>query len=327
MKRLGLCIVFVSLLAAAAGAVVARADGLPVQGVDIGGVGLVAASGEARYVTLPARRDTVLARVKPAGGQIADSRLLRGEFTIPAVAYDGSAGGLSADGKTLVLIVPRASFPRVTTGLIVIDTRRLRPRMRVTLQGDFSFDAISPRGSLLYLIEYVSPKDPTRYVVRTYDLRSGRLLARPVIDPREPGEKMRGAPLTRATSGDGRWAYTLYDGAGQAPFVHALDTSTASARCIDLDTLAGADLSKLRFRLDGAGHTLTVGTNQQALAIVDTRTFGVSTPTSPALAAERDTGHIPWTRVALASAGLLVAAAGSVFGLLRRHRRRLAAVQ
>lgn len=326
MKRLGLCIAFGLLLTAAIGVAVARADGLPVQGVDVGGVGVVAPYGDARYVTLPAGRDTVLARVKPAGGQIADSRLLRGEFTIPAVAYDGSAGGLSADGQTLVLIVPRASFPRVTTGLMVIDTRKLRPRKLVHLWGDFSFDAISPRGSLLYLIEYVSPRDPARYVVRAYDLRSGRLLARPVTDPREPGEKMRGAPLTRATSADGRWAYTLYDGAGQTPFIHALDTSTASARCIDLDTLAGADLSKLRFRLDGGSNTLTVGTNQQRLAVVDTRTFRVSAPTSAVLAAERETGRIPWVFVALAS-GLLVGAAGSVFGLLRRHRRGLAAVQ
>ena len=46
---------------------------------------------------------------------------------------------------------------------------------------------------------------------------------------------MRGQPLTRATSPDGRWAYTLYDGAGKEPFIHALDTSTRSARCIDLD--------------------------------------------------------------------------------------------
>jgi hypothetical protein len=327
MKRLGLSIVFVLLLAAAVGAVAARADGLPVLGIDVGGVGVVASSGDARYVTLPAGRDTVVARVKRSGGQIVDSRLLRGKFTIPAVAYDGSAGGLSADGQTLALIVPRISFPRAQTGMMVIDTGRLRPRKRVSLRGDFSFDAISPRGSLLYLIEYVSPRDPTRYLVRAYDLRSDRLLARPVIDPREPGEKMRGAPLTRATSADGRWAYTLYDGAGKTPFIHALDTSTRSARCIDLDTLAGADLSKLRFRLDGAANTLIIGTKQQPLAVVDTRTFRVSTPTSAAAGGERDTSRIPWAFVALASAGLLVGAVGTVFGLLRRHRRRLVAAQ
>jgi hypothetical protein len=298
-----------------------------VLGVDVGGVGVLAPSGDARYVTLPAGRNTVLARVKPAGGQIVASRLLQGRFTIPAVAYDGSAGGLSADGRTLTVIVPREDFPRVQTELTVIDTRRLRPRQLISLRGDFSFDAISPHGSLLYLIEYVSARDPTRYAVRVYDLRSGRLLARPVIDPREPGEKMRGSPLTRATSAGGRWAYTLYDDAGKTLFIHALDTSTRSARCIDLDTLAGADSSQLRLHLNRAGNTLTVGRNQQRLAVVDTSTFRVHTPTSAAAAPERDTRRIPWTLVALAGAGVLVAAAGSAFGLLRRHRRGVVAVQ
>ena len=40
-------------------------------------------------------------------------------------------------------------------------------------------------------------------------------------------------------SPDGRWAYTLYDGNGKTPFIHALDTSRSTARCIDLDALAG----------------------------------------------------------------------------------------
>ena len=48
--------------------------------------------------------------------------------------------------------------------------------------------------------------------------RLSRLLAAPVVDPREETDKMRGSPLTRTTSADGRFAYTLYDGAGAAPF-------------------------------------------------------------------------------------------------------------
>jgi hypothetical protein len=61
------------------------------------------------------------------------------------------------------------------------------------------------------------------------------------VDPREPDEDMRGYPITRASSPDGRWAYTLYDGAGKHPFVHALDTQGRTAACIDLDGLAGRD--------------------------------------------------------------------------------------
>src|SRR6266508_2701124 len=228
MKAAGLRVAFVlaALLAAGVGAATARADGLPVLGVDVGGVGVVAPSGDARYVTLPAGRDTVVARVNPRSGRILASRLVPGAYTIPAVAYDGSASGLSSDGRTLALIQPRVSFPRAQTALLIVEARRLRARKLVRLRGDFSFDAISPGGSLLYLIQYLSPTDPTRYLVRTYALRAGRLLATPVTDPRERGEKMRGSPLTRASSPDGRWAYTLYDGAGQTPFIHALDTQT-----------------------------------------------------------------------------------------------------
>src|SRR5438067_12031197 len=102
----------VALLAAGVGATTARADGLPVLGIDVGGTGVVARSGDARYVTMPANGNTVVARVNPHSGRILGSTLVRGNFTIPAVAYDGSVGGLSAAGRTLVLVQPRAGFPR-----------------------------------------------------------------------------------------------------------------------------------------------------------------------------------------------------------------------
>src|SRR5204863_3995643 len=161
-------------------------------------------------------------------------------------------------------------FPRAPTPLMIRDARGLRRLWIVRLRGDFSFDAISPRGSLVYLIEYISPTDPTSYRVRAYDLTSDRLLAKPVVDPREPGEKMGGSPLTRAMSTNGRWAYTLYDGAGKTPFVHALDTSTRSARCIDLDALAGTALSRLRLHVDAAADTLTVSSGRRPVVVIDT---------------------------------------------------------
>ena len=45
---------------------------------------------------------------------------------------------------------------------------------------------------------------------------------------------MDGYPLTRVTSADGRWVYTLYQngGVGGYPFVHALDTVRGVAHCI-----------------------------------------------------------------------------------------------
>jgi hypothetical protein len=274
--------VVIGLAVAAAVAGAARADGLPVVGIDAGPGGVPAPDGNARYVTLPAGTGTVVAKVGQEGGEVIRSRFLRGRFAVPVVALDGSAAGVSSDGGTLVLVRPRATFPRATTSFAVLDANRLRAPQRITLDGDFSFDALSPDGDLLYLIEYVAPKDPNRYQVRAFDLGAGRLLPAPIVDPREPDEAMRGLPITRATSIDGRFAYTLYDGGGGHPFVHALDTSGRTAACIDLDALAGrSDLYELRLDTPPDGRALEVVAATGPVAVIDTTTFAVSEPTAP----------------------------------------------
>ncbi len=303
-------------IVACATAATASADGLPVLGVDVGSKGVTVPGAAARYVTLwSGPKTTVVARVRRNGGRVDRSRLLEGTFTIPAVAYDGSASGLSADGKVLVLIQPRVSFPRARTSFAVLDARRLRVLKVLRLQGDFSFDAISPRGNRIYLIQYLSAKDPTKYAVRALDIRAGRLLPEPVVDPHEADEQMRGQPLSRAMSLDGRWAYTLYDGNGKTPFVHALDTSRATARCIDLDTIGGAEnLWRLRLSIRGDGKQLAVRDGSQTELVVSTRTFAVSRPSAPAAAAQESSLTWPWAAgagalvLALAAAGLVVAA-------------------
>jgi hypothetical protein len=304
-------------IAAGAEASTARADGLPVLGVDVGSKGVTVPGAAARYVTLWAGpRSTVVARVARNGGRIVRSKLLEGAFTIPAVAYDGSASGLSADGSELVLIEPRASFPRARTSFAVLDARRLRLLKVLRLQGDFSFDAISPSGNRIYLIQYLSPKDATKYAVRAYDLRAGRLLPEPVVDPHEADEQMRGQPLSRAMSPDGRWAYTLYDGNGKTPFVHALDTSHATARCIDLDALKGNRyLWRLRLTIGGNGKQLALRDGSETELVVSTKTFAVRTPPAPtaARAARQEESSLIWPWAAGASAlALVVAAAGLV---------------
>ena len=267
---------FVAALVAALVPTAARADGLPVLGIDVGSSGVSSSSDGVRYVTIPAGKRTIVERVAQHGGQVLAWRSLRGTFTIPAVAYDGSAGGLSADGTTLVLIEPRTSFPRAATRLLVLSTDGLKSLRAVKLRGDFSFDAVSPAGSWLYFIHYISPTDPTRYLVQAYDMRRGRLMAKPIIDPDEPGEKMRGNPLSREMSADGRWAYTVYDGAGATPFVHALDTVARSAHCIDLDGVPpGTDLWQLRLDIDRAGKRLVVRDRATPLLVVDLRTLRV----------------------------------------------------
>src|SRR4029077_747347 len=85
-------------------------------------------------------------------------------------------------------------------------------------------------------------------------------------------EKMRGNPLSRVMSPDGRFAYTLYDGNGH-PFVHALDTASSTARCIDVAGLPPKLLWSLRLHLTGGGTVLTVDRGTTTFASLDTRTW------------------------------------------------------
>src|SRR3954470_9960081 len=126
--RLSFALAVLILLAVTSIAANARADGLPVLGVDAGPTGVTSADGHDRYVTIPAGSNTLLARVSRDDGRILASRLMRGTFTIRALAYDGSAGGMAGDVRTLVLITPRVSFPRAATTFAVIDTAHLAPR-------------------------------------------------------------------------------------------------------------------------------------------------------------------------------------------------------
>jgi hypothetical protein len=312
----------------------ALADGLPVEGVDASLTGVPGVEpGEPRYVTLPAEKGTVVAAVDQATGEVLRSRFVPGRFTVPVVAYDGTASGLSANGTALVLIRPRVAFPRRTTTFAVLGTERLRPRDEFTLQGDFSFDALSPDGRWLYLVQYLSRRDPTRYLVRLYDLERGRLLPEPIIDPREVGDVMRGMPVTRASSPDGRFAYTLYDGAGEHPFVHALDTVEKTARCIDLHGLMGFEfLHELELDVSPDGGTLAiVHPNQpRPLFLIDTRTDEVTEPVEPtappaepapesAAAQADEPGGLPWPLLAASAVAFLVLLLGAG-RLLKRHR-------
>jgi DNA-binding beta-propeller fold protein YncE len=294
----------------------AAADGLPVVG-ETRAAELTAPGGFARYATVEEGGGTVVLRLEREGGRVFASGYLPGKFTIPVVAYDGSPAGISPDGGTLVLIRPRATFPRARTTFAILDGWNLRVRSVTTLRGDFSFDAVSPGGSTLYFIEYLSPDDQTEYAVRAFDTRAGELVREPIVDRTEPDEDMGGNPLSRATSPDGRWAYTLYDGAGSAPFVHALDTVRREAHCIDLDSLAGrGDLPDLRLRIGNGSLAVLSATGR--VAVIDTASFQVVKAGHGSSAGKNG----PWAAIGVLVA--LLAATG--VALIVRRRRRLSPV-
>ena len=241
MRRLflGLCAV---VLTTAWAATAASGDGGPSPGVSWGWDGVLARNGQVRYVTLPAGRNSLLEVVRVRDGRVLNFRWLRGAYGVPLVAYDGTGGGLSRDGRRLVL--SQQAFPHVdgaTTRFLVLGTRRFQIKATVALKGVFSYDALSPDASTLYLIEHLPAQNNTGYRVRAYDVVAGRLLAKAVVDPKEPDERMSGQPLRRAESADGRWAYTLYTNPGSHPFIHALDTVERTAVCIDLDWRGSQD--------------------------------------------------------------------------------------
>jgi hypothetical protein len=290
------------------------AGGPIVPGPAFGSTGVASPDGADRYVTLFAGREPAIARIQQDGGEVLRSGSF-GHFAIPAVTVDGSAGGLSADGSTLVLASSRWGLQRTESRFKIVDAPRLRVRKVIELDGSFTFDAISPDASRIYLIEYPSPRDTTRYSVRAVDTRSGRLLPDPIVDPNEPPGEMRGYPLKRVTSPDGRWAYTLYDGSGEHPFIHALDTVEGRAVCIDLHEIGADTIGRLQMTSSADGAELTLADRKSGpVALVDTQTFEVSSPSK-----EDGGGGFPWVLVvAGAVAGL---AAWALAHALRRRRR------
>src|SRR5262249_37651744 len=193
----------------------------------------VAPDKSVRYVTLDAGSRTVAAVVSTRRGRVVRWGSIRGAFGIPRVANDGSAGGLTHDGKSLVLATFVSPGGATATSFAVLSTKTLRRQKLVTVRGAWSFDALSPDGKTMFLIQYLPAGNYARYRVRAYDLAAGRLVPGAIVDKTEPGP-MVGSPVTRTTSASGAWAYTLYARDAGEPFIHALDTANRGARCIDL---------------------------------------------------------------------------------------------
>lgn len=277
-----------------------------------------------RYVSLYGDgRGTTLLRIEADGGAIDRERWLQSPWALPAVTISGEAGGLSADGRTLVL-TESGYEPRLReTDFMVLDAERLRTRERFTLPGAYSFDAISPDGRLAYLVEYEDPRNPFDYRIRAYDLQAGAFRPGEIVDPSEPEERMSGQPVARATSDDGRWAYTLYAG-GEETFIHALDTVGATAVCVDLEELPPEDAYTLRLEIDPASGEVSVLQRREPVATVDPESFEVTAvvaePGPEASSGSGDGASGDWVAPTAIAAGVALLIAASML-LLRRHRR------
>src|SRR5689334_17217844 len=163
---------------------------------------------------------------------------LAGKWGLPRVTMNNDVGGLSVDGRTLVLAKDDASHQNGSlsrdTSFAVLGTKPLHVRTIVKVKGDFGFDALSPQGRMLFLIQHVSQDDLFQYRVRAYDLAKHKLLPRVIADKRQRDWNMNGMPVGRASTPDGRWVYTFYSNQNNYPFVHALDTVNRTATCIGI---------------------------------------------------------------------------------------------
>jgi hypothetical protein len=274
-----LAMLALALLAAAPGA---SGDGGPAPGAITGWDGVLAANGNIRYVAFNTPGWTTVAAVDVEGGRVIEYRAVRGFYGVPLVAYDGTTGGVSADGSTLVLAsyVGPVQSAQVSRFAVLRADRHFKPRKIVTLRGTFSFDAVSPTGRMLYLIEYLPSATAVTYRVRAYDVVRGKLVPGSIVDRREPDEQMQGSPVTRAASRDGVWAYTLYARPAGRPFVHALDTRHARAFCIDLPWKADQQALQ-NVKMTAAGRALVIHDAAGRLAAVNTTSWQVKSYRRP----------------------------------------------
>lgn len=254
---------------------VAAADGGgPSPGPSLGPPGVVDHARSIRYVTLSAGRTTLVEAVGTRGGKILRWTSLRGMLGLPMVAWDGSMGGLTRDGTHLVVASPL--FGARSTRFALLDAGTLKVLAHTRLRGSWAFDALSPDGSTMYLIQYLGRSGSVSqpYAVRAFNWNTGRLYPDAIVDKREPDEKMNGQPVTRTGSSNG-WAYTLYQRLGKRPFVHALDTLHRRAFCVDLpwrDSVDWIATVKLRVR----GETLELRRGGRTITRMDRKTLEVS---------------------------------------------------
>ncbi|HEY3462155.1 MAG TPA: hypothetical protein VGK62_01715 [Gaiellaceae bacterium] len=306
MPRLSFC------LALAVGALVvapvALADGQPVA-VSQGGAGVASHDGAFHYVAVPVgTAGTLVEKLDVPHGEVYWWRQVDGSWGVPTIGNAAVGQGLSRDGRTLVLASTAVGYA-APSKFLVVDVRRMKVIRTIVLDGSFSFDALSPDGSRLYLIQYTDAGtgDLSHYIVRGYDMRTNRLLPGKIADRSEHEETMAGYAMTRTTSANGRWVYTLYQKPSGEPFVHALDTVRGAAYCVDLPENRG--LYNLVLSMRNGDRTLAVHwRGGRPWLRVAVGTWRVSYPS---------TSPWPWLG-AVIGGGLALLAAGAL--LLRRRR-------
>jgi hypothetical protein len=214
---------------------------------------------------------TTVRAVSTADGDDVATARLDGEYRLPAVGPSGLPGGVSHDGRRLVL---ERQLEAEVSRFVMLDTASLDLIAEIALLGSFTFDVLSPDGSVLYLLQYLEADRAGRYQVRAYDIDLGTLREKVVVDKASLQSAMEGQPVAQVLGRDGHISYTVYHNAHHGPFIHALNTSDGTAICIDLPRDGREDHAAGRYwglALSADGRTLFAANAALGLtAAVDT---------------------------------------------------------
>ena len=185
------------------------------------------------WAHLYAVQGTALLDLDPQTGAVRRTLRLPGAFELPPATISGLPGGLSPDGRWLVLQAfdAAANATPTATHLLIVDTSYKQAAKRIDLNGYFQFDAASNDGQRIYLIEYLSSNS---YHVRDFNVGSGQMDPTIIVDKTDGSAAMSGLRLSGVASRDGQWLYSVYIREHQGAFIHALNLQGNIAICIDL---------------------------------------------------------------------------------------------
>jgi hypothetical protein len=195
-----------------------------------------------RLVTATREGDLTVVRTLVVQPGFAESLevAVDGAWRLPTFASDAVPVGVSIDRSTFVLVDDAPSPTANRTRLAVIEAPSSREPRILDIPGIFTYDAVSPDGTTIYVIEHLDGPPAGHYQVRAVDVGSGKLKDGVIVDKLKIGEQMAGYPVDQLRRDDGA-VLTLYRGA-EHPFIHALYTADGYADCIDLPATGTDDV-------------------------------------------------------------------------------------
>ncbi len=164
-----------------------------------------------------------------------------GDWRLPTIGAEQLPVGVSDDGQTIVLVEAHHDASASVSRFAILSRAFDRTPTIVELNGSFEYDALSPDGASLYLVEHLAGPPDGHYQVRAVDTATGTLRDGVVVDKANLNEPMAGYPIAQLRRSNG-FVFTLYRGA-EHPFIHALSSADGWALCIDLPSTGASDVA------------------------------------------------------------------------------------